>query len=517
MTDDINLNEPESEQKCILRVDWSGKLRPRAQLSPTFTISGPKSSSIPSVRMILDERLEQELWRNEPELSQESETSWRCTQFLNIRPKEEVIGDATFQLKVEVKFVKYEGDQTIPIVFQTTIQLKVFENSGREIVIDASDGALINTHNMDFGDANRVVIKGSGDALINLNHGISDDGSKKSEEASPVSKFPLKRVEKTSLYSGTYRTRNLTLTAHFKNRVMNYYLFAEHETILGRSNALSLSPGLVYQFQDDPIDRETAAGFLSAFISRNHVKFQWSENGLEIQDCRSNMGTEVTTSQSSKPVVLDKEQPSVLISWQELEKESSLQIAKIAKLIFSGFPTVRSQNAEPILRQYRLLRGQWDDDLWYFGGRHNIDVIKIKRCKDMLVRSNEKKILGALKRESEKTRFKECSDRWKKEEDWKHDPLADRDEYFLLLRTLVIGNNKRTSPICIEPKYNVASNHALIFYCGDRFGLINRESVAISWTSPDGHEGKLFQNSQPLLLEPGMSFTIGKVLFDVKE
>lgn len=518
------LQPPAEEDSLVLIVDWSGKLRPGAQLSPKFRLCGKLSSIPPAVHFKLDERLERGAWNDSPTAEQENESEWSFLELFNLRPKETAEGDATYMLSLEAVYYERDKNRTVPVCFKTTIQLTVPGNANREIVVDAADGALINTHNLDLGNFDRIEIRGRGDALVNLNRGIVGkplyDESGSTEKN--VSKFQLRRVRNSADSTVSYRTRRLTLSAHFDRMIKRYYLWACHDITVGRgeesSEQLTPQAELVYRFYREEEEDDSPARFLSRFISRRHFALKWENAGVGVVDLRSNMGTAIQTPGTTPPVRLDKVKSSATISWETLHSgDVRIETAKIAEMELTPFSIAYSEKLERTLQRSGLLLDEATDDLWYFGKRNNIDVLKITRKPDLLVKQNRDAILKALKRPEQKELFEKNAKRWKGETSWKKDPLALEEEYFFVLRAIAVGNNKKTCPICVESRFDVASVHALFFFCGDHFGLANLNENAIAWTAPDGRSGALFLNDPPLFLEPGMTIEIGKIPFVVEE
>ncbi|MDO4551051.1 MAG: FHA domain-containing protein [Planctomycetia bacterium] len=501
------------EKKLLLRIDWSGELKFGAQLSPTFTLMGIQLESPPTVRIHLDERLNRDDWKVSPDVHEMEPHTWVFHERLSIKPRENAVGDAAYALTLEAEFRERDAGVIRPFLFRTTVLLHVSADRRREVVIEASDGALINTHRMDWSEFDKVRISAQGDALVNLTEGIIPDGLQRTDETenTATNLFQVPLVAMPNFPVAAPR-RKLLLRAIMPNgRVRLYHLFARHRILLGRGRECDV----VYRFNRKSTGGNSPSDYLSLFISRKHAIIMFAPEGMSFQDL-STLGLEIRPHQGFLPseniISLSRGDLNVL-DWEEVKRgKLEMRISQFASLFLEAF-SAHIDDLEVRLINQHIMYEENRETLWSLGNNQGVDVLRLRR-KANFDCSGRKNILESCSDEH-KIEFAKMETQWGRHPDWKKDPFAEEEEYFFLLRGVTLGSNLQNDVMYLNER-GIRTNHVTFYFCGDHFGMTNHDRRALNYEKADGSSEQLYQDDL-LGLEPGMKFQIGSVKFDVWE
>lgn len=494
------------EKKLLLRIDWSGELKFGAQLSPRFTLMGIQLTSQPKVRATLDNRLEKEDWEVNPEVQQKGPSAWEFFEHLTIKPQKEAKGDAVYTLKLEAVFEEKEQDKTQIFRFQIVVSLKVLADQRREVVINASKGALLNTHGLDWTKFDKVVIGAHGEgALVNLSEGIIPDEIKHTDGTDDTTKN-LFEVSPDFLYYLGVPRRTLLLRATLPNgKVRLYHLYADFKFSLGRND---LDCNVIYRFYRKSTEVNSPPVYLSRFLSRNHARITLWPEEIVLENL-STLGLEIQSSSSSGEFCSLERNASTSLSWEDVKQGRKIRLSQFASLVLKAFPA-RNNKLE---NQLKDILDPDNENLWHLGKNQGVDVLRLSREETFNWSEKNKKTLLSLSKKLEED-FEEKEKKWKEDNAWKKDLLAKEEEYFFLLRCVTLGNSWQDAMRLNERGSGIGTSHVTFYFCHDHFGMIN--STPMSYEKADGNSERLGKD-KPLSLEPGMKFQIGSVKFDVWE
>lgn len=525
--DQANLNE--NRPLLNLFVHWGDQLACGVQLLPMFRFY-TKLRSRPSIVCGLDPRLPEEHWKTnpEPERTPDGDVddprtgTFRCWTFyetLILSPKTPTNKTAVYALDLQFRFEEPINGRNITYVYRKTLRIRVpGEDSGSdtEIVIEGAEQVVL--RNTSIYKHIKLINIGSGGVNISQTPEGLFSPEEKKEDESPIHECNIYPKENFFDSSFLSPTRRLLLKTTAGERVQYHHLLALPDITIGRSS----DADIVYRFCGDMSSSDAPESFLSQLISRLHCSFHLKENGISFLDKKSSMGTELLTDNERINLVSadgGRAEP-VFIPWEKLRRRTELVLAHVGTLELNIFDNSSfTKQLEPILRENDLLYDTDEQFLWTLGESSAVDVLRVTRGADLVhtQKENQQAILERLRGHSERINlFLENAEKWRRVREWKMDTFAEETEYFLMLRTLVIGNDRRLAQMFFDSKYGVRSGHALLFFCDDCFGFYNRDGKAVSWRSDSGQSGMVYKNDI-LILSPGLSFELGSVLFEVVE
>ncbi len=510
-----NGNEP----LLLLQINWTGNLVFGAQLSPQFTLVGGNLTSKPNVEFKLDDRIDGTYWKTEPEvfsapISNDIPTkyggvcSWEFHEHLTVQPIQPAVGDAVYTLTLNVHYEEPRDGILCPFSFRIVIRMNVKGDATHEVVIDAENDALINTHNIDWSQFSRVVIHGSKDSVINLSKGFipPELETKPKENNSQNNLFHVQMVGcGVDSVQAAASQRTILLLARFGSHQKLFHLFGREDVLLGRAykenaeNKIRASD-IAYRFYREGPNEDTPGRFLSNFISRNHALLRFLQEGVTLQDS-SVFGVEV---ECGDKMELIPKRGKIQIAWDDVQKGVVLYISKFAKLRLSA-----------VNKKHNGIDGQLNlnlenEPLWKLGTPLGIDALRVERIQEFAWGRFEE--LKALMEEKGQAKFHAKSLLWENDSGWKNDLLTD-EEYFCVFRAIYLGDSLDDT-IRIQDQ-ELSTRHVTFYFANNHFGMMNNHPTrGIQYTKP-GAEPQYLYRDQPLDLVPGMHFQVGKVKFDV--
>lgn len=504
-----------------LDLQWGGELRSGNRLSPQFVLHCGNIPSPPKICLEMDPRLDGSVWSEKPSLAPTAPGVWRFGEKLNLSDKDgNDAPEGTYTLKIQVMIDEILGIHVVPSIYRTEIHFRVFSGKTGKLILEAGADSMINTTGIDLSQfGGEVVVRSEKNSIVNLNGGVAGLMKTGKNSSGDVEKqgqtYSIPFVKSIDVPDQVEPCREMVLEANFGNHVKYYRLFAKYSLLAGRSKKTpesSICTDIVYRFYKNSEDKREWTDFLSRYISRQHCRFRINESGLSVLCLGRNMGVDVVFT-SSLAVALNQEMNEVSIPWTRLLSESTRTLfSHFAALELRGFPTNQADELEKILRAHSFLsESHSTDDLWRMGKTANAEAVRIRRCERLRTDLLEKYLP-----ERERPKFLTAKANWNRELAWSVDPLASLEEFFFCLRSIAVGSNERLCPICIDARYGVTGQNALLFYCRDRFGIVNLDDRAILCVTPDKRQKALYKND-PCFLEPGMILRIGKVIFNVVE
>lgn len=534
--DEAVMNPVNNERTLLLHIDWSGRLQFGAQLSPTLTLMGVNLHSTPTVLFELDPRLDCRFWEEKPQiqvpnsvLPVEGTRRWEFTEMLTIAPSLPVNTDAVYRLILSVHFEEPVNNQLVPFDFQTTLKMNVTADHAREIIVEASENAVINTHNLDWSQFDKIVLRGDENALINLSKGMIPPNLRNASLESAQNSDPnptrdsniLVRVPLVNkggcLIHAEDRRRTLLLKVTVGNSEKLFHLIARQDVLLGRQYKESSTKGILpadivyrfYRMRKGRSDRPEV--ILSELISRNHARISIEEDGIRFYNMsKHGLDLQFPKWLRAGKIVSIPRGRSEMLEWKETESPFNLLLMRIASLKVERLP-ISSDRVEELLKNQNLL-GR-DDSLWEFGFRKKMDGLRIRRQPDFLW-GRKKELLDGFRSETDRTFFEGLESLWKKETEWKQDTLTN-EEYFIIFRAITIGSNRQKDSIYINSD-KIIENHASIYFSKNCFGITNYDTTAVNGRDSNGKSFHLFRGNVQTLT-PGMTFDVGPAHFEVLE
>ncbi|MBQ2822846.1 MAG: hypothetical protein IJF17_14845 [Thermoguttaceae bacterium] len=506
-----------------LKIDWmGGELTLGAMLSPKFILKGKGFHRLNSLTCTLDERLNQDGWKNSPEyIARENE--WEFTEPLNLRLNECPSGECVFTIQLEANFDVIRENRLEKIQYRENIFLKFSAGGTRKLVLDSQDGAVISAEDMDWGKFDEIVIKAGTNSIVDLSNGFIPPELKKQESSSSSAKGSpdlLLEIKPLVLPDIIPQTNSglLFMTADSGNQQLKFYqLAARLETVLGRTErdvlkANARASDFVYRFYRLGRKASPEALYLSTLISRNQLKMKLSENGLTFMNMTS-YPLGIRQKEQIEETVHGNRTRS--FRWgEDLNDELQFLLKDFALLNFQTFKAnISTKQDENLMNQNGL---DLNGELWRIGTKAGLDSIRLKRGSDFIINEQQKEnYLKDAKENYQKdanrySQFREISSEstW-----WKKDLMAEEEEFHWIIRKLSIGLSPSDAIRLMDGM--ILNNHAVLYFARDQFGLINHSNEGIKYCW--GGETKFLFRDEILPIRPGMDFWIGNVRFHIYE
>ncbi|MDO4628450.1 MAG: hypothetical protein Q4C70_04635 [Planctomycetia bacterium] len=520
----MSTGEELGSHRLLLYINWGGCLQLNAQLCPNFMLMAYGLREKPEITFELDANLRQNAWEEQPKpIQYESHDPdfqgavWEFHESLAIDPITPPEGDATYGLTLTVSFHEHENGLLRTYRFRELIKLEAKKNVKKELIINASHGSVINT-DLDWGKFDRLEINAD-KAAINQSRRILEIMEQKNSankadsegEQKPLVLNMRRVVSASSVVADAENIpvcRQLLIKAEMPKGVRFFYLYALPKVVIGRDYRKAQ---VVYRFYRENVVKDSPQGYLSLFISGEHVEMNFTEEGIEFQT-HSTWGAEVFRDADDKKSRLRED----ILSWDELEE---LEEPEIRLSRFASLPMNIYRKQVPLLVKKNLvesgklrMRESNLDPLWYLGEERNVSALKLSRKKDFSWKNGDGKD-GKEETVIPEPNFEANRKRWENENAWKSDPYADDVEYFFVFQAVSLGSHITTDAVYFNTD-QLCTQHLTFCYCSDHFELANNDSRAIFYTLP-GHEKEYLYKNELLPLMPGMTFEVGTLRFSV--
>lgn len=489
-----------------LKIEWNGKRKRGAQLSPKFVMTGDDLRKLESISCILDDRLISTHWENNPSLQnvfQENPQSWSFTEPLSLDFAEDIASGGIFTIKFSVRFQISEDNHLVTVNYKTIIPLNVEDTNlnSAPITVEAGKDALVRLKQNDLSGVPIRIVAEEG-ALVDFSPSLLQSPMKNEQNLENTYEVDLEPwIEQPIAQTGN---PILLLRATLSNGQERFFQIASRQdVILGRSREAHPESNIqasdfVYRFSRVmEKDTDPVAIFLSKRISKNHLSMILSQRGLQLK----NSGSNILFMSGNEKYILDRESPQTTVDVKNLNQSISLYFGGLSGIeLKKFFDSDWNREVEKILQKNNLPRACFPNTLWKLGKELEVNSIRLTRLPKHAGTCDINALKKNVAKEYENSRW------------WTNDLMANEEEYHLLVRMLTIGNNPIKNAICFRDQ-NMIERHATLYFCDNHFGLINHSTNAIIYHHC-GEEKTLFQGDC-LLLKHGMKFQVGDVKFHV--
>ncbi len=529
-----------------LRIRWNGDHCFGSELSPQFYLHGLNFVGKPKVQIKIDGRIRSNHWKEYPHLTEISSTGpvrhWEFSEALSLNSSAEWPTSATYLMEIAVTVEEPIGDQLVPLRFTETIPLKIESNhKDKKLVIHADGNSLIHIRGLDENQFDQMEIVAQENALVNLERGLADPSAAKNVEESGDLFIVLKQEHSELCFLcgddiQPEKKTSLTLDVTMGNGVKRRWkIFFEEAVTLGRKGWSKNHPNEVsdieYLFYEHGAPKEDWGRFLSKVISRKHLQFYMSKESFTVQDMNSKLGVDVKYQREGKEGASDrigtkngcsefKCQWSDL-SGKELSKdELRVSFPKVSVLLLSSYAPTQDQDLFTKMEETVKTLGVSNDTkrqrLWQVSNANQVGAVRIRRKPDLSVLSSYDDLLNYIRRGSDgEALVQQMEALCKKKGAFEKDPLALKEEYILLLHSVMIGSDAGTCAICCKNS-SLDESHLTIFSMNSSFYLTNNSQKIFNLVYAGGREERCQKGGAFVELTSGACFDVGTAHFEVK-
>ena len=470
----LRLGEPPAELPRLL-VDWGTGLRIGWQVcAECQLICPPDYDSRPCVRIRVDPRLDQEDETATPDVKYEESGLWSFHIPFAMTMGEQDCRPGQYLVEISVAFPQVAPPKAR--FFQCSVRLNVLDparTSGPTLEIEGEGQSMLNLQGRDLSSFARVVLRGRGTSVVNVqetlfganlsqSEPVSSNGTTGPEDESHQFAYDLKhnahRGRQIPWASTRFEQRQPTdaaaLVAEDGRRVL---LLARRNVRLGRSR------------DNDIVLRFLPAGAQhdawSRRISRHHLSCRLTHDGLRISDLGSTEGSQLEDELLQRPTLLtardghDDVQLSLAVGNKvEMPFRTRLRLIEPSDGArgHSDDELVRSLCSDAL--------GEPAPPLWKLAQSSRIDAVRIDRVNN----------------------------------------LANQETYVLVYHHATLGHRQDAAIRFLED--TLESFHARVLQLGGQFWLQNLSSGA--HTTIDGHR---LREAETVPLTFGMVITLGNL------
>ena len=378
-----------------LLVDWGTGLQTGWQVCAECQLVCPEVyRSRPIVRVRVDRRLDQDEETERPVLTPEDAGLWSfpipfalTTAGQDCRPG---------QYLVEISVVFPTVAPPLPRFFDCRVRLNVFDPeraaAGPTLEIEGEGQSMLNLRGRDLKSFARVVLRGSGNSVLNVQESLFDaavpakepadeDGSNDAADGDLQFAYVLKadtsRNQRVPWFSTRWVRRQVTDAAALVppdgQRVL---LLARRKIKLGRNR----DNDIVVRF----LPRSEQHDAWSRSISREHVSCRLSQEGLQVADLGSTKGSCLDGDSLRQPRLLTAQDANqdldlVLASGDQVAMPFRTRL----RLIGSADPGRRQDEGDLDETLCQQVLGEPLPPLWNMASSSGIDAVRIERVNNL--------------------------------------------------------------------------------------------------------------------------------------
>ncbi|MCL4205627.1 MAG: FHA domain-containing protein [Pirellulaceae bacterium] len=462
----------------LLIIDWGVEPRAGKDLTPEFHLVAPGYDGQPRVTAILDRRLDQQHWQQNPRLIERSESHWQFFQPLALTSGGQLCRCGQFLLEFQVVFPESRASEIR--CFRACVRVTVpdaSQSASPVLEIRADDSSLINLQGLDINRYAKIVVQGSQQGVVNVLHDAGTSSQAESSDTLPpdqrlVLQLPLepfRELQRLIPWAGQPRWAlpmdAASLVVEDGRRI---HLLARERVVLGRDSSGAAPSDIMLRLF--PLDdfRWT----LTRLISRQHVRLTLDDAGLQLEDSGSTFGTYLGAQRLSGPRTI-----ALPAAWQM--QRTMICVAGVLGLRLTlhhdpGWDawTPCGDTGET---HYAAAAGCGIPPLWPRAAASHIDAVRIERCEQLPV-ADDLTVIESVLLPGHREQWEAVSRAAAAIEPIDH--LAGRERYLLLYRSAAIGGSEEAA--IWLPEGGLDGISARILNLGGRFWL---ESLASDTTT----------------------------------
>jgi hypothetical protein len=384
-----------------LLIDWGQDLHVGWQACPAcHLICSAEYKTAPRVVVQLDDRLDHDPRAEKPELRSVDLGLWAfhipfalTTQGTNCRP-----GQYLISISVELPSVNRDS----PRFYYSQIRLKVLDpasSSAKTLEIEGDGQSLVNLQGRDLRSFAKVVLKGSGSAVLNVQEALfpsklDDDVSLPRDpdrDGSNQYEYELRPDSSKAIVRPFLSTRFITHDVRDTAMLVledgkQIVLIARRKVKLGRNR----ENDIVTRF----LPRSLANDELSRNLSREHVGMQLTDDGFQVSDLGSRTGSKWDGRALTAPQLLTasdlEERFRLAMAWEGVD------VSFQAEVELFGDPSRDRQKIQPFSQPDLESLGIVGSRLNRLSMMTQIHAVRIRRLSNLADREEYVLVFGAV-------------------------------------------------------------------------------------------------------------------------